>query len=310
MGYIGPAPEFGQLQKQVLTPDSSTVTFTLDFSVANAESILVSYGGVWQEADVAYTTTSAPDITFTFTPQTGVALFLVYLGRLLEVNVPADNSVGSTQLQDNSVGEDELNLSAGAVGEVITSDGAGGISFVGGGMALLATATASASSTIDFDTGIDFTAYKKYVLEFMSLVFSADGSILELLTSNDGGSTYDVTAGDYRWGYDRIVDSTATSGTRVDSSDNSIRITNTPASVDWGNVTDEGVNGTITLWDPSNTSLNTYISFKVIGTAESGDTLVLNGGGRRTVAEAVDGIRLFPDTGTFTSGTFKLYGVA
>ena len=54
MAYIGKAPVNGFHSKQTLSTDGSTVTFTLDFAVADESSLLVSVGGVLQEPKVAY----------------------------------------------------------------------------------------------------------------------------------------------------------------------------------------------------------------------------------------------------------------
>ena len=48
MAYIGRPPVNGFHSKQTLTTDGSTVTFTLDFTVADETSIIVSVGGVLQ----------------------------------------------------------------------------------------------------------------------------------------------------------------------------------------------------------------------------------------------------------------------
>ena len=54
MAYLGQAPINGFHAKQSLTGDGSTVTFTLDQTVATETSIIVSVGGVIQEPTVAY----------------------------------------------------------------------------------------------------------------------------------------------------------------------------------------------------------------------------------------------------------------
>ena len=49
MAYLGQAPINGFHAKQQLTGDGSTVTYTLDQTVATETSIIVSVGGVLQE---------------------------------------------------------------------------------------------------------------------------------------------------------------------------------------------------------------------------------------------------------------------
>ena len=52
MAYIGRAPVNGFHAKQTLSTDGSTTTFTLDFTVADETSLIVSVGGVLQEPKV------------------------------------------------------------------------------------------------------------------------------------------------------------------------------------------------------------------------------------------------------------------
>ena len=54
MAYIGKEPVNGFHKKQSLTTDGSTVTFSLDFTVASEESIIVVVGNVIQEPRSAY----------------------------------------------------------------------------------------------------------------------------------------------------------------------------------------------------------------------------------------------------------------
>ena len=56
MAYIGRDIQYGTLDKQSFTANSSATVFTLDTTVKDAKSLLVSVGGVIQEPDVAYIT--------------------------------------------------------------------------------------------------------------------------------------------------------------------------------------------------------------------------------------------------------------
>ena len=82
MAYIGRDIEYGALTKQTLTANSSTTVFALDQSVFDANSLLVSVGGVIQEPDEAYTA-SGTVLTFSEAPTTGDPIWIVYLGKTL-----------------------------------------------------------------------------------------------------------------------------------------------------------------------------------------------------------------------------------
>ena len=86
MAYIGRDPQYGAFEKQALTADGSTTTFTLDYTVGSASSILVSVAGVHQEPETAYNLgTNGTQIVFTAAPASGDTVFVIFLGAALEV---------------------------------------------------------------------------------------------------------------------------------------------------------------------------------------------------------------------------------
>ena len=85
MAYLGREPAYGAFERQSLTPDGSTTTFTLTYTVASTSSILVSVAGVIQEPNSAYTLASGgTQITFTEAIASGETVFLIYLGIAYE----------------------------------------------------------------------------------------------------------------------------------------------------------------------------------------------------------------------------------
>jgi hypothetical protein len=86
MAYIGRQPSYGAFEKQSLTADSSTTTFTLTYVVGSSSSILVSVSGVVQEPEVGYTISGGgANIIFTEAPTSGDTIFVVYLGFARDV---------------------------------------------------------------------------------------------------------------------------------------------------------------------------------------------------------------------------------
>ena len=81
MAYIGKAPLNGFHAKQSLTGDGSTVTFTLDQTVATETALIVSVGGVIQEPSVAYNLAiGGTKITFTEAPISTDRIYIHFLG--------------------------------------------------------------------------------------------------------------------------------------------------------------------------------------------------------------------------------------
>ena len=84
MAYIGRSADVGMFEKQILTADSSTTTFTLTYAVGSANSLLVVYGGVIQEPGVAYSVSGGgQSIAFSEAPATGTTTYIIYLGKQL-----------------------------------------------------------------------------------------------------------------------------------------------------------------------------------------------------------------------------------
>ena len=86
--------------------NGSTTTFQLksggsDFFPGSSFSLLVSVAGVIQEAASAYQINNN-EITFATAPSGADDCFIIVLGLALGVGVPADGSVGLTQLNDTA----------------------------------------------------------------------------------------------------------------------------------------------------------------------------------------------------------------
>ena len=110
MAYIGRDPQYGAFEKQALTADGSTTTFTLDYTVGSASSLLVSVAGVHQEPEVAYNlATNGTQITFTAAPASGDTVFVIFLGVALEVlTVGTGVITGRTELAEQAADDDLL----------------------------------------------------------------------------------------------------------------------------------------------------------------------------------------------------------
>lgn len=173
----------------------------------------------------------------------------------------------------------------------------------GGSEILLNTQAASSSATIDFTSSYITSTYKLYIIKMFNVVADTDGVALHMLFSQS--SSFATGAGDYNW--TQTSKYSSTNSTASNTSDTKIIITGANTL---GNATNEFLCGTIEIYDPTNASLLKYIKSDV--TYNGTDAIVNNvdGSGRfRKNANACDGVRLLFDTGTITSGTFKLYGV-
>ena len=108
MAYIGRDPQYGAFEKQALTADGSTTTFTLDYTVGSASSILVSVAGVHQEPETAYNLGSnGTTIVFTAAPASGDTVFVIFLGAALEIATVGSGVItGRTELGERAASDD------------------------------------------------------------------------------------------------------------------------------------------------------------------------------------------------------------
>jgi hypothetical protein len=114
MAYIGKEPVNGFHKKQSLTTDGSTVTFSLDFTVASEESIIVVVGNVIQEPRSAYNLAGGgTQITFTAAPASTDSAYIIFLGQAIvqnltdaggaELILDADNDTSLTADTDDQI---------------------------------------------------------------------------------------------------------------------------------------------------------------------------------------------------------------
>ena len=88
MAYIGKAPVNGFHAKQTLSTDGSTVTFTLDFTVADETALIVVVGGVIQEPKSAFNLADGgTKITFTAAPASTDTAYIQFLGQAIVQNL-------------------------------------------------------------------------------------------------------------------------------------------------------------------------------------------------------------------------------
>ena len=140
--YIGKEPVNGFFTRQSLTTDGSTVTFTLNFTIASTTSILVLAGGVVQEPDVAYTLSGGGTaITFTTAPESNTDTYIHYLGQAIVQTITDLNGTELILDQDTDTTihadtDDEIDFKIGG-SDVITFKATGihlpdGEKYVGG----------------------------------------------------------------------------------------------------------------------------------------------------------------------------------
>lgn len=170
---------------------------------------------------------------------------------------------------------------------------------------LLATASASASATIDFTTGIDST-YEEYELHIINAIPATNTDLPWLRTSSDAGSNWASASGDYEY---QIARSTGTAMTVSNGAGTATKfvLADTAPTV-------SPLNGVVRFFDPASTAAVKQFSWDLayINAAGggTGGVRIIASGRRNVTGSAVNGIRFMFSTGNITSGKFKLYGVS
>ena len=185
-----------------------------------------------------------------------------------------------------------------------------------GAMTHIKTVTASSSSTVSFVHGTDDVVldntYPIYLFMFINVHPSTDdsGNGVNLnVNFRDGGSSYDATKTTTNFSsYHNEGDSSAnlaysTSFDLAQGTGSQILASGT------GGDNDQSASGEMWLFNPSST---TYVKhfFSKIHNSQSDDHATTNfTAGYCNVTAAIDGVQFSPNTGSFETGTFKLYGI-
>jgi len=179
---------------------------------------------------------------------------------------------------------------------------------------LLSTATASASSSIEFTSGIDST-YDIYKFEFINCHPSTNAVGFQFNGSTDGGSNYNVTKtttsfGTYHSENDAEATLTYNSGTDLAQSTAFQTLTFYQTMSD---DIDAHVSGTLTIFNPSSTTyVKHFISRAEAMHQDGGSRYAVDSyiAGYANTTSAIDAIKFQMSSGNIDAGTIKMYGIS
>ena len=179
---------------------------------------------------------------------------------------------------------------------LITSDGSNYRSALANteGWSLVEVQAASTSPSINFETGIDSTG-SMYKIVIADLVPSTSLSVGVQVRNV---STYRTSG--YDWGNSELRTPTPVSAYGGSGSDSKMQIMNRSISG-----SELLISAIIDIMNPADSGSKTTIYTK--GIIEDSATNIEYGGGQYGTAEANNGIKVLPNTGTFITGTFSLY---
>ena len=182
---------------------------------------------------------------------------------------------------------------------------------VGGSLNLISTSTASSSSTIDITSGIDST-YKEYIVKFIN-IHPATDSVHFLFQGDTGTNTsynQTITSAAFRaYNYEGAGTPTLQYYASGDlDQDTDFHYMTGNAGV--GNDNDQSFNGTMHLFDPSNTTFVKHFLIDTHSHGPSNYTMRFFAGGYFNTTTAITRLRFKFSSGNIDSGTIKLYGVS
>ena len=169
---------------------------------------------------------------------------------------------------------------------------------------LLDIQSASSSSQLNFVTSIT-NSFSKFRLDLEGLTFSAASGILQLRVSTNTGSSFDSGGSAYEWGAESIVLTTTTAynsdGLTADSKIQ-LCVDNTVSTATYT------LNGSIEFYNPSASNPTMFVwdlAYRITG----GDLCRVRGVGQYLSSTPVNGIQIFPASGTITAGRVVLTGI-
>jgi hypothetical protein len=179
----------------------------------------------------------------------------------------------------------------------------------GGNLNFISKATASASASIEFTSGIDST-YKEYVFYFNNIHPATDSADFQFNMSTDSGSNYNVTKTTTFFRARHREDDAVTSLDYVTGNDLAQSTSFQIIINNAGNQNDESSSGTMTLFNPSSTTfvkhfmtdINTY------GQEDASYRRFVAGYGNTT--SAIDAVKFQMSSGNIDSGEILLFGVS
>lgn len=197
-------------------------------------------------------------------------------------------------------------LGAGTSGQYLKTQGASANpawSTISQDFVLLTSGTVSAVATLDIAL-TSYTAYKTLMLILQNFIPATDGVALWARSSTDGGSTYDASAGNYRYA---LRENFATSAGST-ASTSAAQIVMSASSI--GNDSVGGVHVVAYLHNWPATAPHARVDWIGSYYATDDNTVSLWGDGRRLAAQDADAIRILFSSGNITSGKYALYGWA
>ena len=182
-----------------------------------------------------------------------------------------------------------------------------------GSLVPIKTLTASSSATLSFVHGTDGvvldSTYPIYKFEFINIHPATNDVTLQINFSTDGGSNYNVTKTTTFFVARHRENDSATNLDYVTNRDLAQSTSNQVLNYDVGNLSDEDVCGTLTLYNPSSSTFVKHFISRAVGNGQAEDCHDSYAAGYANTASPINAVRFQMSSGNIDAGKIKLYGI-
>jgi len=181
-----------------------------------------------------------------------------------------------------------------------------------GSLTHISTATASASASIEFTSGIDST-YKEYVFYFVNIHAGTDDTYFSFNFSTDSGSNYNVTKTTTYFCASHREDGSLTQLAYKTNQDlaQSTSFQGFNAADNMGNANDDCLSGYLHLFNPSSTTFVKHFNAVTNHNSQATPPFMINSfvAGYGNTTSSIDAIQFKMDSGNIDAGQILLFGV-
>ena len=177
-----------------------------------------------------------------------------------------------------------------------------------GSMTLISTQTASNSATVSFTSGIDST-YKEYVFKFINIHPATNSTMFGFQVDTATNTNYNQTITSTLFNAAHAEGDTETIFSYQTTMDQHQGTAFQKLANNTGNENDEGLSGTLTLFDPSNTTFVKHFIGRMNEVHNENYSFDTYSAGYVNTTTAITRAQFKFASGNIDSGTIKLYGV-
>ena len=172
-------------------------------------------------------------------------------------------------------------------------------------MTLVSSATASASTSIEFTLG----NFKEYQFYFVNIHPSVDDTNFQMNFSTDGGSNYNVTKSTTFFVARHRENDSGTNLDYVTNRDLAQSTANQVLNYDLGNLSDEDVCGHLHLFNPSSSTFVKHFIGRSIGNGQAEDCHDSFVAGYGNTTSPINAVKFAMSSGNIDAGQILLFGV-